>query len=128
MEESKHIDRVFQEKFKDFEASPRDVVWDNISTRLKENKRKRRVLPLWYKMAGVAALFALFINYASGLFKNSTTNSPTMSSLVDDDSLNISLASQQYTQNMIRSSIILKAIMQDTNTREVDESTGRLRS
>ncbi len=126
MEERKHIDRIYQEKFKDFEATPRDVVWDSISSRLKENKRKRRVLPLWYKMAGVAALFALFINYASGLFKNPTTNSPTLSSLVEDDSLNISLASQQYTQNMIRSSIILKAIMRDTNTKEADESTGQI--
>ncbi|TVZ26258.1 hypothetical protein JM83_1212 [Gillisia sp. Hel_I_86] len=122
MEERKHIDRVFQEKFKDFEAAPRDVVWDNISSRLKENKRKRRILPLWYKMAGVAALLALFINYASDLFKNTSTNAQSVLSLVDDDSLNFSLASQQYTQNMIRSSIILKAIMQDTKNMEGDET------
>lgn len=118
MEERKHIDRIFQEKFKDFEATPRDVVWDNISSRLKEKKRKRRILPLWYKMAGVAALLALFINYASGLFKNSAASSQAISSVVDDNSLNISLASQEYTQNMVRSSIILKAIMQNTNSQE----------
>ncbi len=126
MEERKHIDRVFQEKFKDFEATPRDVVWDNISSRLKENKRKRRILPLWYKMAGVAALLALFINYASGLFKNTTANSQSALSLVDDDSLNFSLASQEYTQNMIRSSIILKAIMQDTNMQDSNVSLGNV--
>ena len=123
MEERKHIDRIFQEKFKDFESTPRDVVWDNISSRLKENKRKRRILPIWYKMAGVAALLALFINYASGLFKNTATNSQSALSLVDDDSLNFSLASQEYTQNMIRSSIILKAIMQDTSNKEGEGSS-----
>ncbi len=126
MEEKKHIDRVFQEKFKDFEATPRDVVWENISSRLNENKRKNRVLPLWYKIAGIAALLALFINYTSGLFKNPATNSPTISTLVNDDALNISLSSQQYTQNMIRSSIILKALIQDTNKKEADEITGNI--
>lgn len=114
MEERKHIDRVFQEKFKDFEATPREVVWDSISSRLKDNQRKKRVLPIWYKMAGVAAILALFINYATGLFKVSETGNATASSLVENNTLSISLASQDYTENMIRSSIILKAIMQDT--------------
>jgi len=124
MEERKHIDRVFQEKFKDFEATPRDVVWENISSRLSENKKKNRVLPLWYKIAGVAALLALFINYTSGLFKNTAATSPTISTLVNDDALNVSLASQQYTQNMIRSSIILKAIIEDTNNKQAGEISG----
>tara|TARA_R100000935_G_scaffold1023_1_gene3343 strand:- start:638 stop:1381 length:744 start_codon:yes stop_codon:yes gene_type:complete len=118
MEERKHIDRVFQEKFKDFEATPRDVVWDSISARLKNNQRKKRVLPIWYKMAGVAAILALFINYATGLFKSSEIENATASSLVEDNTFSISLASQDYTENMIRSSIILKAIMQDTNKKE----------
>tara|TARA_R100000935_G_scaffold38562_1_gene59768 strand:+ start:496 stop:1827 length:1332 start_codon:yes stop_codon:yes gene_type:complete len=115
MEERKHIDRVFQEKFKDFEATPREVVWDSISARLKNNQRKKRVLPIWYKMAGVAAILALFINYTTGLFKSSGIENATTSSLVEDNTFNISLASQDYTENMIKSSIILKAIIQDTN-------------
>jgi len=118
MEERKHIDRVFQEKFKDFEATPREVVWDSISARLKNNQRKKGVVPIWYKMAGVAAILALFINYATGLFKISETGNATASSLVEDNTLTISLASQDYTENMIRSSIILKAIMQDTNKKQ----------
>lgn len=118
MEERKHIDRVFQEKFKDFEATPRDVVWQNISSKLKENKRKKQILPLWYKMAGVAALLALFINYANDLFKNSVSNTTTASALVNDDSLDITLASPEYTQNMIRSSIILNSIMNNTQAIE----------
>lgn len=120
MEERKHIDRVFQEKFKDFEATPRPMVWDTISSRLNEDKKKRRFLPLWYKMAGVAAVFALFINYASGLFKNPSNSSRPVSSLVDDNSIDISLASPQYSQNMIRSSIVLKAIMEDTKNKELE--------
>jgi len=120
MEERKNIDRVFQEKFKDFEATPRDVVWNNIASRLNENKRKKRVLPLWYKMAGVAAVLALFINYASDLFKNTIPNSQTASTLIDEDFLSVSLASEEYTQNMFRSSIILGAIMKDTEKKEAN--------
>ena len=34
MKEKKHIDRLFQEGFKDFEATPSDVVWKNIEAQL----------------------------------------------------------------------------------------------
>jgi hypothetical protein len=122
MEERKHIDRVFQEKFKDFEATPRDVVWENISSKLKENKRKRRVLPLWYKIAGVAALLALLINFANDLFKNTVTNTSTASTLIKGDLLNITLASPEYTQKMIGSSIILNSIMNNTQNLEANEA------
>jgi hypothetical protein len=122
MEERKHIDRVFQEKFKDFEATPRDVVWENISSKLKENKRKRRVLPLWYKIAGVAALLVLLINFANDLFKNTVTNTSTASTLIKGDLLNITLASPEYTQKMIGSSIILNSIMNNTQNLEANEA------
>ena len=41
MSEKKHIDRLFQEKFKYFEVSPEDKVWDNIEAKLKEKKKNR---------------------------------------------------------------------------------------
>lgn len=123
MEERKHIDRVYQEKFKDFEASPREEVWKNISTRLQQKKRKKSVLPLWYRMAGVAAVLALFISYTNGLFKtNNPQGSQTASALMDESFLEVSLASQAYTENMIRSSIILQALRQNTQNREAIEA------
>lgn len=123
MEERKHIDRVYQEKFKDFEASPREEVWRNISTKLHEKKRKKSVLPLWYRMAGVAAVLALFISYTNGLFKtNNSQGSQTASALMDETFLEVSLASQAYTENMIRSSIILQALRQNTQNREAIEA------
>lgn len=123
MEERKHIDRVYQEKFKDFEASPREEVWKNISTRLQQKKRKKSVLPLWYRMAGVAAVLALFISYTNGLFKtNNPQGSQTASALMDEAFLEVSLASQAYTENMIRSSIILQALRQNTQNKEAIEA------
>jgi hypothetical protein len=54
MSEKKNIDRLFQEKFKDFEAAPPEFVWDNLEELL-QKKKKRRVVPLWWRMGGIAA-------------------------------------------------------------------------
>lgn len=58
MNEKKNIDRLFQEKFKDFEVTPPDFVWENIQEALQE-KKKRRVVPLWMRLSGVAAILAV---------------------------------------------------------------------
>lgn len=60
MKEKKHIDRLFQEKFKDFEAQPREKVWKAISAELKDqNEKKPLVRSLWTRAAGVAAILSL---------------------------------------------------------------------
>jgi hypothetical protein len=58
MTERKNIDRLFQEKFRDFEAIPDEKIWDNIEAELKK-KKKRRIIPLWFKLSGVAALLII---------------------------------------------------------------------
>lgn len=59
MKENKNIERLFQEKFKDFEAMPPADAWNNIAQRLNEKKKKRRVIPLWFMSTGIAASFLL---------------------------------------------------------------------
>ncbi len=67
MKERKNIDRIYQEKFKDFEREPSDKVWENISNRLdKKEEKKPFVIPLWMKMGSVAAGLAIIV--ASLLF------------------------------------------------------------
>jgi hypothetical protein len=58
MSEKKNIDRLFQEKFKDFEVNPPEVSWANIEAKL-DGKKKRRVIPFWWKLSGVAAVFLI---------------------------------------------------------------------
>ena len=58
MSERKNIDRLFQEKFRDFEVSPPELSWNNIEAKLDE-KKKRRIFPLWWKLSGVAALLLI---------------------------------------------------------------------
>jgi hypothetical protein len=61
MKEQKNIERLFQEKFKDFEVAPPEMAWKNIEARL--NKKKRRIIPFWFKISGIAAslLFGFYI-------------------------------------------------------------------
>lgn len=66
MSERKDINKLFQEKFENFEVIPDEIVWENIEKKLDE-KKKRRVIPFWWKLSGIAAalllgFFAVFHN------------------------------------------------------------------
>ncbi|AWH73837.1 hypothetical protein DCS32_06620 [Dokdonia sp. Dokd-P16] len=71
MKEKKNIDRLFQEKFKDFESHPSDHVWNNILAAQKE-KEDKKVIPLWWKLGGIAAALLLLFGLGS-LFINSSS-------------------------------------------------------
>ncbi len=63
MNHNKNIDRLFREKFRDFEQEPPPYIWDNIQARL-DGKRKRRMTPWWWASAVAAGLTLLIgINY-----------------------------------------------------------------
>lgn len=78
MKENKNIERLFQEKFKDFEATPPEAAWNNIASRLQEKKKKRRVIPFWFKASGIAASlilgFFLYQNFQQNDILNTTKN------------------------------------------------------
>lgn len=72
MSEKKHIDRLFQEQFKDFEVAPKEVVWKNIEQELTGKKSKKiLLLPFWQKIAGVAALLAIIFLIGDFVFNDS---------------------------------------------------------
>lgn len=58
MDERKNIERFFQEKFKNFEADPPEHIWERIDQSLSKKDTNRKVIPLWWKIAGAAALLA----------------------------------------------------------------------
>ncbi|WP_298485263.1 hypothetical protein [uncultured Maribacter sp.] len=53
------LDKLFQEKFKGFQELPDEKVWQSIEASLNEKEKKRRAIPLWWKLGGVAAIIAL---------------------------------------------------------------------
>ncbi|HMI08298.1 MAG TPA: hypothetical protein VK528_12170 [Flavobacterium sp.] len=71
MSERKNIDKLFQEKFKDFEMNPPEHTWPEIEARLKE-KKDRKIIPFWWRFAGIAAalLIGFGITDQLGLFHN----------------------------------------------------------
>jgi hypothetical protein len=73
MKEKKNIDNIFNEAFKNFEATPSPRVWENIQTQLKKEKKERKVIPLWVKLGGVAALLALLLTVGNSIY-NSPNN------------------------------------------------------
>ena len=77
MRDKKHIDRLFQEGLKDFEATPSNAVWKNIEAELNKDKRKRRVIPIWWRYAGVAALLLVFLTLGINTFYNKTEGDQT---------------------------------------------------
>ena len=76
MKEKKNIDRLFQEKFKDFEAQPGTHVWESIAAR--EKKKRRAVIPLWFKLGGVAAILALALFGGKYFLVNTTNTAPVV--------------------------------------------------
>lgn len=75
MSDKKNIERLFQEKFKDFEVVPPQKVWDNIEAEL-HKKKKRKVIPIWFRLSGVAALLLVGALIGYGILNNSPENNP----------------------------------------------------
>lgn len=58
MKTNKNIDRLFQEKLKDFEVAPPADAWKAIETNL-HGKKPKALLPLWLRITGAAAILLL---------------------------------------------------------------------
>ncbi|MGV8813373.1 MAG: hypothetical protein ACOH2D_04605 [Gelidibacter sp.] len=84
MNEKKHIDRLFQENFKNFEPTPDNAVWDNIQDALHKNKRKRLVIPIWWFTAGVAAILVMLLTIGN-VFNNGVKTDNPENSVVDTE-------------------------------------------
>lgn len=85
MREQKNLDKLFKEQFKNFEEAPRDIVWERIENELHKDKRKRRIIPIWWKLAGVAAILALLLTIGK-LIGSNNTDTPSNSKVVDTNS------------------------------------------
>ena len=91
MREKKNIDRLFQEKFKDFESSPDNAVWDKINSSLHDVEDSKKPIPFWFKAAGIAAVLLLSIAVGSYFLNQSDAtleNLPQVVEVEDGDKPN----------------------------------------
>lgn len=84
MKDKKNIDRLFMEKLKDFEATPGDSVWENISIELQSLEKVKKGIPIWWRVAGIAASLLLFTIIGQLVLNNNTTI-PLQEIIVDED-------------------------------------------
>jgi hypothetical protein len=73
MSEKKNIENLFREKFNDFEVVPDEQIWNNIESQLKEKREKRRIIPFWWKLSGIAASLVLGFLITDNLFLSEPT-------------------------------------------------------
>jgi hypothetical protein len=68
----KKLDELFRDTLSDFKEAPNDSVWASIEASL-DKKKKKRVLPLWWSLSGVAAALLVGFLIFNPFNKNSTT-------------------------------------------------------
>ncbi|EDP97023.1 outer membrane beta-barrel protein [Kordia algicida OT-1] len=94
MSDKKNIDQLFQDSFKDFEASPDPALWDKISEKLdaKEAEKDKKgivFLPWLYRAAGIAAAIVLFFFIGNEFLNSDKTGIGTdekVTTTTNDDS------------------------------------------
>src|SRR5690554_3684888 len=86
MKEKKNVERLFQEKFKNFESHPPADAWGNIQKRLYPEVQKRKVIPLWIKLSGVASVLVLGFFFIKSSFLQDSTPKITYNLPLDQSS------------------------------------------
>ncbi|WP_290698836.1 hypothetical protein [Lacinutrix sp.] len=98
MSDKKHIDRLYQEKFKDFEVKPSANVWTGIQNKIEQPKEETKVgFPIWLRIASVAAVLVLLLTVGKFTFSDNmleesnttTVDSKTTKSKNSDTSSNV---------------------------------------
>ena len=129
MKNNKNIDRLFQERFKDFEIEPNAQTWANIQASLNEENKERKIIPLWMKYTGIAAAFVLGFFTLNTVFK---TNTDTTNKIVIDtksgntltkriDSIAVPIKLNESTIDLKKSSEI--ATTNDQKTKDNENKT-----
>ena len=119
----KHIDQIFKEKLKNYEAIPDDTVWASIEADLNKNKKERKVIPLWLKLSGVAA--ALLLTFILGYNYLNESDNKNPSSIVDspDNSNETSPLNSTKQNNRTDDSQILRIEEINDEEKLVEENT-----
>lgn len=99
MSEKKHIDRIFQERLKDLEVKPGENVWDNISQELDHNNSNRKIIPIWWKLIGAAAIIILLFTVGNLIF-NQDEPIPNVPVIVESEN------SEESNNQLINDSLI----------------------
>jgi len=123
MKQKKNIDRLFQEKFKNFEAHPSDQVWQNIVAAKKE-KEDRKLIPIWWRLGGIAALLLLLITIGNAFWNGTSDTTPEL--VLSDQKENTETSTDQTSPKELNSNITKSTaseLVTDSSAFEKDSPT-----
>ena len=93
--DDKNLDKLFRAKFKAFREVPDEKVWTAIDRSL-DKKRKKRIIPIWWKLGGVAAILAValmfFFPMDDELDKTPTVTDTEQTDVRDSESMDVDRA------------------------------------
>ncbi|RTE54911.1 hypothetical protein EHW67_07045 [Arenibacter aquaticus] len=79
-----NLDKLFQEKLANFQETPDDKVWNSIAASLDNKKQSRKVFPIWWKAAGIAAVLAILF-FAINPLLNTEQDYPVITDVEQND-------------------------------------------
>ncbi len=130
MNDNKNIDRLFQEKFKDFEAQPSPELWQRIESGLNAPKKKRRVVALWWKLGGIAAIFILMFGITNVILFNkqplNTINNTTIVNTKKSTNPNSKIDNSKPVNNSTEAEITLAKQQEDHKQRQTAKTKNSL--
>jgi len=119
--DKKHIDRLFQEGLKNFEATPSYSVWENVSEQVLNNQEQRKVIPLWMKLSAIAASLLLLFTLGNNIFFQDNVDNPELNNtIVDTESQN----KQETNKPLDSTTIISKEKTNNEDLAKEDPSSG----
>ncbi|WP_033959653.1 hypothetical protein [Psychroserpens jangbogonensis] len=124
MNEKKNIDKLFKEQLKNFDVAPKDYVWENIEEKLHEDKRKkRRVIPIWWRVAGIAAGLVLLVTITNQFFNTSDTDGISKDTIVNESKTNNNSNSQDENNTLDQNDPSKVILENDTEEQIVDANS-----
>lgn len=71
--QKKNLDELFQDKLSDFKPTPDNKVWRAIDASL-EKRRKKRILPIWWQIGGIAAAIVIGLLLFNPFLESTASN------------------------------------------------------
>lgn len=127
--ESRKIGEIYRKKLKNVETPPPSDSWENISAALDEKEQTRRVLPFWFKAAGIAAVVALllvlfFEPSQDELISDSPRYSNSFST--EKKTYNFDPVSTYFEETMLRSSVLLETLIMNGRNKQSRNSVANI--
>ncbi|MEM6894933.1 MAG: hypothetical protein AAF554_14660 [Bacteroidota bacterium] len=97
----KNLEQLYRDSFKDYSEVPDAMVWQNIEATLDNRKEKKRVIPIWWRLGGVAALLAIMF-YVFNPFGNPTPNNTNQEVITNTDNNEKSDSNEESAQDSLR--------------------------